>query len=61
MSTERIPDFQDEVKHKLNDTVGTVIAVYTLSGSRYLDVRVDRRIYYMTPAANWTVTVPCDE
>ena len=48
------PDFQDEVKHK-GGTIGTVIATYTLRGVPYLDVRADDRIYYKTPAANWTV------
>lgn len=55
-------DYQDEVKHKLNDIVGTVIATYELDGRQYFDVRVDeQRIYYKTIAANWETTVAVDE
>ena len=54
-------DYQDEVKHTLNDVVGTVIAMYEINGISYLDVRVDEGIYYQTLAANWETTVAVNE
>ena len=49
------PDFQDEVVHT-GGTIGTVIATYERNGIPCLDVRgLEDRIYYGTPAANWTV------
>lgn len=59
--SEEIPKFQDEVKHKLNDITGVVVAVYEKEGIKYFDVRVDYRMYYETIASNWTVVLPCDE
>jgi archaeosine-15-forming tRNA-guanine transglycosylase len=61
MATVLIPDFQDEVKHKLNDTTGVVIAIYEKDGKTYLDVRADDRIYYETPRENWVVTAKNEE
>jgi hypothetical protein len=57
MSAE-IPKYQDEVKHKLNETSGIVIAVYEKNGIKYFDVRADNRIYYATLAENWTIVIP---
>lgn len=54
-------EYQDEVKHVDGETVGTVIAMYTIEDVLYLDVRSDDRIYYKTPEANWETTVPVDE
>lgn len=51
--SENIPKYQDKVKHKLNETIGVVIAVYEKNGIKYFDVRADHRIYYETIAANW--------
>ena len=59
-----LPKFQDFVKHKLNDTAGTVIAVYPgskipdsnpdIADMIFFDVRtVNEEIVYGTPAANW--------
>lgn len=56
-----LPDYQDEVKHIENETTGVVIAVYVKNGIKYFDVRVDNRIYYETPAANWKLISPVDE
>lgn len=60
---DKEPEFQDEVKHKLCDIAGTVIAVYPGGiETNYLDVRgTDNEIYYKTPANNWVVTKVCDE
>ena len=50
------PKYQDEVKHKRNDTAGTVIANYFLDKEEYFDVRgTDGKIYYFTKAENWVV------
>lgn len=54
-------DYQDTVKHKLNDVVGVVIATYELNNIPYFDVRVDEGIYYKTIAANWETTIAVDE
>lgn len=52
---DRKPQYQDEVKHKLNDTTGVVIATYFDSGER-LDVRSSNgKVYYGTAASNWEV------
>ena len=51
--SENIPKYQDKVKHKLNETIGVVIAVYEKNGIKYFDVRADYRIHYETIAANW--------
>ena len=55
--SDRIPELQDEVKHKRNDTVGVVIAKLSnpITGQVYLDVRVDDHIKYATPIENWDV------
>lgn len=55
MSAATEIDMLDVVKHKLNETTGTVIAMYSIGGIAYLDVRGDYRIYYETPKENWTV------
>jgi hypothetical protein len=55
------PDYQDEVRHILQGIIGTVIAIYDIDEITYLDVRVDERIYYETPASNWEVVAVCDE
>jgi len=57
MSTS-VPLYQDEVQHKNNETRGVVIAVYTVDGIQYFDVRSDDHIHYKTIAANWKVTIP---
>ena len=58
----KIPEFQDEVKHKTSDMTGVVIAKYsapnmTVPGypqTWFLDVRgANEKIYYQTPAENW--------
>ena len=50
-----VPNYQDEVKSKINDMAGTVIAKYTMFGSQYFDIRgVDGKIYSKTKAENWT-------
>lgn len=51
-----MPEYQDEVKHKLNDVTGVVIATYYVGNIEYFDVRADDIIYYATPAANWETT-----
>jgi hypothetical protein len=61
MVTNQIPDFQDEVKNKVSGVVGIVVAKYILDGVEYFDVRVDNRIYWATPKANWDVVKKCDE
>lgn len=54
---QRLPAYQDEVKHKNGEAVGTVIAVFKTDKSNMLDVRLsDERILYSTPAENWMVT-----
>lgn len=60
MSTT-LPDYQDEAKHINNDTTGVVIAVYVKNGIKYFDVRTDSRVYYETPAENWTLVLAVDE
>jgi hypothetical protein len=46
----------DEVKCKLNDTAGVVIANYVINNVTYLDVRdTAEHIHYKTPASNWEV------
>jgi hypothetical protein len=58
MSTETlVPSFMDEVKNTVSGTCGVVDATYTKNGINYLDVKVDERMYYMTPASNWEVTL----
>lgn len=54
---DRIPEMADEVKSKINDSTGTVIAKYFSSyGEERLDVRsFDNQIYYATNIANWEV------
>jgi len=60
-------ELQDEVKHLLNDAVGTVIAKYPKASitegkiGNYVDVRWTNGIYYQTPAEHWIVTKLCDE
>lgn len=54
-------DYQDEVKNKVSGVVGVVITIYEKNGIQYLDVRVDERIYYETPAANWETIRAVDE
>ena len=49
----KIPDFQDEVKHKYNDAVGIVITKYADCGGIFFDVRVGDSVVYDTPAENW--------
>lgn len=50
------PNYQDEVKNRLNDSTGVVIAKYTMDGETYLDVRgSEDRIFYHTKAKNWDV------
>lgn len=65
MSTPRPIALGDEVKHKLNDTYGKVLAVYPMvlgSTTMYLDVRsTEDKIYYTTPAANWETTIPAED
>jgi len=56
-----LPDYQDEVKHINNEAAGIVIAVYEINSVRYFDVRANNRIYYKTPAANWTLVSKVDE
>lgn len=53
--SDREPQYQDVVKHRKNDTVGTVIAKYMLNGEQYIDVRLDDNVRYSSPAANWEV------
>lgn len=56
MSNQK-PELYDEVKHKKNETAGTVIAKYKIGETIYLDVRgTEDKIFYKTPAKNWTVT-----
>lgn len=62
---DRVPEVGDEVKHKLNDTYGKVIAkypeVYNPTVIR-LDVRSSEdRIHYNTPAANWVTTMAVED
>lgn len=54
---EKLPAIQDEVKHETAGVMGTVVATYEKGGVAYLDVRSAEfdRIFYKTPAANWTV------
>ncbi len=54
---KKLPCFQDEVKHETAGVMGTVIAVYIKNDLPYLDVRSAEydRIFYKTPAENWTV------
>lgn len=53
---EESPECYDQVKHKHNEMVGTVIAKYSIHSVVYLDVRgFDERIYYKTPIDNWEV------
>jgi hypothetical protein len=50
------PECYDEVKHKFNDTTGTVIAKYTMGMVTYLDVRgTDEKIHYASSIGNWEV------
>jgi len=55
------PDYLDEVKCKINDTAGTVNAIYEIDGITYLDVEVDDRIYYKSPASVWETIIPYEE
>lgn len=52
-----LPNYQDEVQHKKNETRGVVIAVYEIGGIKYFDVRSDEHIHYKTIAANWKTVV----
>ena len=63
-----VPNLQDMVSHKLNDMSGVVIAKF--AGLKFnppkpgifLDVRGDNnRVYYNTPAENWTVIATREE
>ena len=58
-------NLQDEVKHKLNDTTGIVIAKFEkdIDGEMmmFFDVRGEDKIYYQTPAANWSVVAKEDQ
>lgn len=58
---DTIPDYQDEVKHKITDVTGVVIAIYEIDGIIYFDVRDNDTIHYQTPANNWITVVPVDE
>lgn len=59
---DKEPELMDEVKNKINDVVGTVIAKYPYEGSQHLDVRTSNdKICYCTPASNWKVIKLCDE
>lgn len=61
MGTET-PKYQDEVRHKLNDTTGTVIAKYFYGKAAYIDVRrTDGKIQYNTKAENWVVTKKAED
>lgn len=62
---DRVPEVGDEVKHKLNDTYGKVIAKFPdlQDASKIrLDVRSSEdRIYYYTPASNWVTTAAVED
>jgi len=66
MSTvTREPTVRDEVKHNTQDYTGVVLAKYPGQvdpTKNYLDVRLDDdKVYYGTPAANWSVTIPVED
>jgi len=61
MSNTKAPEFLDEVTNTVSGVSGTVLAIFPLNGETYLDVRVAQRMYYRTPASNWTVVIPNDE
>lgn len=56
---EKVPNFQDQVRHKTADATGTVISKYPVDracplGKQLLDVRVSQSsVLYGTPAENW--------
>ena len=56
-----MPELMDTVKSKINDTSGTIDAIYTKDGEEYFDVRVDERMYYETHADRWEVVLAADE
>ena len=48
------PKFQDYVRSRLNETTGTIIAVYPLEGKTHFDIRLDDdSVWYGSPAENW--------
>ena len=50
-----VAEYYDHVKHKNNDMTGVVIAIYQRDDVTVFDVKGDdEKIYYKTPAANWT-------
>lgn len=59
--TITLPDYQDEVRHIATGISGVVIATYEENETSYLDVCVDDRVYYKTPAENWETTVAYEE
>lgn len=61
MADTLVPDFRDEVQNIVSGVAGIVDATYNINGIDYLDVQVDKRMYYMTPRSNWKVTSKCDE
>ena len=60
---DRIPKYQDEVKHRLNDAAGVVIAKYLYRESMRIDVRSssEEKIYYTSPIENWEVVRTAEE
>lgn len=62
----KLPEYQDEVKHKQQDAIGVVIAKYPKflkDGARwFLDIRLsDNSILYVTPAENWETVHTAEE
>lgn len=57
MVIDRVPDYLDTVKHKKNDTVGVVNAIYTKGNDIYIDVIVNKHIKYESPIENWEVVI----
>ena len=62
---DRVPEVGDEVKNKLNDTYGKVVARYpdNLDSAKIrLDVRTSEdSIKYYTPATNWVTTAAVED
>lgn len=58
---EKAPEFLDEVVNTVSGTAGTVCCIYAKDGVTLLDVRVADRMYWGTPASNWSVVRANDE